>query len=96
MRESANSLERCFGREGLGEPVVATSVAQAIELARKTEPALAILDVGLPDGSGIDIATTLRTRSDVPILFLSARTRTPTSWRDLALERTTTSPSLST
>jgi len=34
---------------------------------------LAILDVGLPDGSGMDLCKTLRTHSSVPIIFLTAR-----------------------
>lgn len=34
---------------------------------------LAILDVGLPDGSGFDVCRTLRTFSDIPVIFLTAR-----------------------
>jgi two-component system, OmpR family, catabolic regulation response regulator CreB len=36
--------------------------------------ALVVLDVGLPDGSGFALCQRLRTESQVPILFLSART----------------------
>ena len=36
-------------------------------------PALLILDVGLPDGSGFDFCRELRRTSHVPVLFLSAR-----------------------
>ena len=35
--------------------------------------ALVILDVGLPDLSGFDVCRELRTRSSVPVLFLTAR-----------------------
>jgi len=34
---------------------------------------LAILDVGLPDGNGFDVCRTLRTFSDIPVIFLTAR-----------------------
>lgn len=34
---------------------------------------LAIFDVGLPDGSGFDLCKQIRKSSDIPIIFLSAR-----------------------
>ncbi len=34
---------------------------------------LAILDVGLPDGNGFDVCRTLRGFSDIPVIFLTAR-----------------------
>ena len=34
---------------------------------------LVILDIGLPDGSGFDVCRALRSISDVPVIFLSAR-----------------------
>lgn len=39
--------------------------------ARKTD--LAIVDLGLPDGDGIDLIRNLRTWSEMPVLILSAR-----------------------
>jgi two-component system KDP operon response regulator KdpE len=48
--------------------------------ARK--PDLLILDLGLPDGNGIDLIRDLRGWSDVPVLILSAvRRRTTRSMR---------------
>ncbi|MFT3783744.1 MAG: two-component system response regulator CreB [Nibricoccus sp.] len=35
--------------------------------------ALVVLDIGLPDGSGFEFCKTIRTRSTVPIIFLTAR-----------------------
>ncbi|AUB84484.1 two-component system response regulator CreB [Candidatus Thiodictyon syntrophicum] len=35
---------------------------------------LVILDVGLPDGNGFDLCRTLRGFSDLPVIFLTART----------------------
>lgn len=45
-------------------------------LARLAEAAfdLVVLDVGLPDMSGFDVCRQLRRRSDVPVIFLTART----------------------
>ena len=50
----------------------ATSAQGLIEAAAQ-KPDLVILDLGLPDGNGIDFIGDLRAWSDVPILVLSAR-----------------------
>jgi two-component system catabolic regulation response regulator CreB len=43
--------------------------------ALATKPfALVVLDIGLPDGSGFDVCKQIRARSQVPVLFLTART----------------------
>jgi len=52
---------------------VAGTVADAIEQAAGELPDLVLLDVELPDGSGYDVARTLRERSRVPIIMLTAR-----------------------
>lgn len=41
----------------------------------KGEPDLVILDLGLPDISGIDVAKEIRRRSQVPIVMLTARSQ---------------------
>jgi two-component system catabolic regulation response regulator CreB len=46
---------------------------EAVTRAADESYALIILDVGLPDMSGFDVCRELRRRSDVPILFLTAR-----------------------
>jgi DNA-binding response OmpR family regulator len=59
-------------REGYG--VLSTdSGAEAITIARGQEPDLVILDLGLPDVPGEEVARELRTFSRVPILILTAR-----------------------
>lgn len=51
----------------------ATSVTDALVVAGKIEPELAILDVMLPDGNGFDLMSRLKEKGDYPMLFLTAR-----------------------
>jgi two-component system KDP operon response regulator KdpE len=46
---------------------------QALELAARWHPEVVLLDLGLPDISGIDVITGIRGWSRVPIVVLSAR-----------------------
>lgn len=59
--------------DGFHNIYTAKSVGQAILLAEKCSPELAILDVMLPDGSGFDLMEKLKQSSDYPALFLTAR-----------------------
>jgi two-component system catabolic regulation response regulator CreB len=52
-------------RAGLGQ--------QALDALRTTEFSLVILDVGLPDMSGYDVCREMRRSSDIPVIFLTAR-----------------------
>ena len=52
---------------------MAGTVADALDQATSDMPDLVLLDVELPDGSGYDVARTLRERSKVPIIMLTAR-----------------------
>lgn len=47
--------------------------AEGLELLRAGGYDLAILDVGLPDGNGFDVCRSLRVFSDIPVIFLTAR-----------------------
>lgn len=47
---------------------------EAIALCKKTPPDLILLDIGLPDCSGFEVCKAIRQFSDVPIIFLTART----------------------
>jgi two-component system KDP operon response regulator KdpE len=49
--------------------------AEAIELATSAPPDLILLDLGLPDGDGVDLARRFREWSRVPIIVISARGR---------------------
>ena len=58
---------------GAGYDVVtAATAAEAISTAAMRKPDAVVLDLVLPDGSGIDVCRELRGWSDVPVLILSA------------------------
>src|SRR5581483_8036644 len=52
---------------------LAESGHKGIELAARDHPDLVILDLGLPDMDGVDVARALRGWSSIPIIVLSAR-----------------------
>jgi signal transduction histidine kinase len=54
------------------ETRVAASGAEAVALCRRWRPDLAVLDNGLPDSSGIDVAAALKSTRDIPFIFLTA------------------------
>ena len=54
--------------------MAACNLAQARELMIRTKPDLVLLDVMLPDGSGIDYCRELYDSSRVPVIMVSART----------------------
>ncbi|MBL8226560.1 MAG: response regulator [Chromatiales bacterium] len=55
--------------------VEAGTAARALVEARSHKPDLLLVDLGLPDGDGIDLIRAIRGWSVAPILVLSARTR---------------------
>jgi DNA-binding response OmpR family regulator len=68
----SDPFSRALSREGF-EPVVARTAREALALAERSEFALVLLDLNLPDGDGRDVARELRRRGDTPILMLTAR-----------------------
>ncbi len=60
-------------REGF-DVYEADGVQRGLIEAGTRHPDLVILDLGLPDGDGVDLIRDLRAWSDVPVLVLSART----------------------
>jgi DNA-binding response OmpR family regulator len=65
----AEPLAEGLRREGFDVDRVATAAA-----ALEAEPAdCVLLDLRLPDGNGYDVCRSLRGRSDVPIIMVSAR-----------------------
>jgi two-component system OmpR family response regulator len=47
--------------------------AEALSRFTSEQPALIVLDIGMPELDGLDVCRQVRRSSDVPILFLSAR-----------------------
>ncbi|MEP7361399.1 MAG: response regulator transcription factor [Chloroflexota bacterium] len=52
---------------------VAGTAREATDAFAKYRPDLLILDLGLPDADGLDVCRWVRSRSEIPILILSAR-----------------------
>jgi two-component system KDP operon response regulator KdpE len=52
---------------------LAATGEDALDLARRKQPDVVILDLGLPGMDGLEVAQALRVRSEVPIIVLSAR-----------------------
>jgi two-component system KDP operon response regulator KdpE len=55
--------------------VEAESAREGVMLARSHNPELVLLDLGLPDGDGVDVTRQLREWSRAPIIVISARGR---------------------
>lgn len=68
----ADSIRYNLELEGY-DVVVAKSGSQGMERFRKAEPSLVLLDVMLPEMSGLDVCRLIRSQSDVPIIMLTAR-----------------------
>ncbi|CDX26041.1 Transcriptional regulatory protein ChvI [Mesorhizobium sp. ORS 3324] len=64
----------CFALEKAGMKTAAVADgAAALEAVERRAPDLIVLDIGMPEMDGLEVCRRLRQRSDVPVLFLSAR-----------------------
>ncbi|UVK39678.1 response regulator transcription factor [Mesorhizobium sp. AR10] len=64
----------CFALEKAGMKTVAVADgAAALNAIERRAPDLVVLDIGMPEMDGLEVCRRLRQRSDVPVLFLSAR-----------------------
>ncbi|HEY8018301.1 MAG TPA: response regulator transcription factor [Actinomycetota bacterium] len=68
----ADSVRYNLEREGY-EVSIATDGRAAIDVFRSERPALVILDLMLPEVSGLDVCRTIRDESDVPIIMVTAK-----------------------
>jgi DNA-binding response OmpR family regulator len=65
-------LAEALERDGFHAEVAHTA-ADGLAKGKSVRPDLVLLDIGLPDGSGLDVCRELRSGSTVPIIILSAR-----------------------
>jgi len=68
----ADTLLYVLRSEGFGVTHVRL-VQEALAAFRQQPPDLALLDVGLPDGNSFDLCREIRRHSELPIVFLTAR-----------------------
>ena len=53
--------------------IVAETAAAAVQLAATQNPDIILLDLGLPDGDGVDVIAKIRLWTETPIIVISAR-----------------------
>jgi len=68
----ADTVRYNLEREGYTVTVVSDG-RRAVERFRSDDPALVILDLMLPEMSGLDVCRLIRTESDVPIIMVTAK-----------------------
>lgn len=71
--------------EGFQRLVTAANMKDGIAAVQAEKPDLAILDVCLPDGDGFSLMEQMRTWTDIPVMFLTARDEAPNKLAGLAL-----------
>ena len=60
-------------KEGFSQIDTASCCTDALLYFSGQKPDIVILDIGLPDGDGFSLMQKIRSISDIPVLFLSAR-----------------------
>jgi two-component system response regulator RegX3 len=68
----AESVRYALESEGF-EVSVATTGIHGLDVARRSGPDLVLLDLMLPEMSGLDVCRQIRSSSDVPIIMLTAK-----------------------
>lgn len=68
----ADTIQYALETEGF-TPVLAPSGQEALDQFASTQVDLIILDIGLPDMNGFELCKQIRKKSNVPIIFLTAR-----------------------
>ncbi len=71
-RAIADTLVYALRTDGF-EPVWKTTGREALAVLAAQPIALVVLDVGLPDMSGLEVCRELRKRHETPVIFLTAR-----------------------
>jgi two-component system response regulator RegX3 len=68
----AESVRYALETEGFEVSTAATGLS-GLEMARRSPPDLVLLDLMLPEMSGLDVCRQIRSSSDVPIIMLTAK-----------------------
>ncbi len=68
----ADTIQYALETEGM-TPLLAATGQEALDFLTSAAVDLIILDVGLPDINGFELCKQIRRQSDVPIIFLTAR-----------------------
>jgi two-component system KDP operon response regulator KdpE len=71
-REIRALVQSALALEGF-EVQTAVSLSEAQALVQHSAPALIVLDLGLPDGEGLQLVQEVRRQSSLPIVVISAR-----------------------
>lgn len=66
-------VEAILKKDGYTQIRTAGSVSDAWTLYEEWKPEFAVLDVMLPDGDGFSLLSRIREKSDIPVLFLTAK-----------------------
>lgn len=61
-------------KEGIEHVFTSTTATEGFEKFEQTQPDFVLLDIMLPDGEGYEVCKQIRNISNVPILFISAKT----------------------
>lgn len=70
-REIADLLAAYVRRAGFGVQLAA-AVADGLRLHAQWRPDLVLLDIGLPDGDGLEMLTAMRRRAETPVIMVTA------------------------
>ena len=92
---SIAELERDYLQVNGFDCDLAVDGEEGLQMARKNDYALVIIDIMLPKRDGFSVCTELRKEKDIPIIFLSARSEDIDKVRGLGLGRTIISPNRS-
>ncbi len=72
-KEILNMVSSFLREDGFSEIRTGETVAQALTILKEWKPDFAILDVMLPDGDGFSLLKQMRSFTQIPVLFLTAR-----------------------
>lgn len=84
-QELTDMVVSILNEDGFQNIQTAKTVREAVLISKTNEPELAILDVMLPDGNGFDLMEQLKSSSDYPVLFLTARGEDEDKFRGFGL-----------